>query len=168
MTVVALLSGCGFHLRGQSEGVRPLPTYYLDVSNRALGSELKRQLIEAGGQTASGRQGYSVIEITGVTTKRETTTVDAEGRISGVRLVMELAFRVFNSKGLVTIERQTLHVSERLSYDHSLILQMQSKERVLENSLRQKLAEQLIKQLLRVQAAPGKVSSRLTATPALA
>jgi len=128
VAVVAILSGCGFHLRGQSEEASPLPAYYLDVSDRTFGSELKRQLIQAGGGTASDREGSSVIEITDVATTRVTTTVDAEGRTTGIRLRMELTFRLLSEKGLVLVDHQTLHAQDDLSYDHTIILQMQAKE----------------------------------------
>jgi|TARA_B100001079_G_scaffold81768_3_gene70215 LPS-assembly lipoprotein len=168
VAVVAILSGCGFHLRGQSEEASPLPAYYLDVSDRTFGSELKRQLIQAGGGTASDREGSSVIEITDVATTRVTTTVDAEGRTTGIRLRMELTFRLLSEKGLVLVDHQTLHAQDDLSYDHTIILQMQAKEGELKKSLHQKLAKQLLEKLLQEQANPDKASLLSTTTRSVA
>ena len=81
---------------------------------------------------------------------------------------MELTFRLLSEKGLVLVDHQTLHAQDDLSYDHTIILQMQAKEGELKKSLHQKLAKQLLEKLLQEQANPDKASLLSTTTRSVA
>ncbi len=151
LLALALVSGCGFHLRGQT----PLPAVmtrpYIDTTDQysALYSALQAQLRAAGATPAgSAAEASGTIRLHVDKTGREVLSVTADNKPGEYEVYYATEYSV-TSGTTELLALQKVRLTRDYGYDETAVLAKEHEER----SLRAALAEEIAALILRRLAA---------------
>lgn len=150
-----LLGACGFHLRGQ-EGM-PFHTLYLDAGdpNTLLIGDLRRSLEDNHITLVnSAEQADVVLNIVSETSDKQILTLGATGRVTEFRLIYRVSLRAYDLKKQDWLRAEEIATQRDFSYDDTLILAKESEERLLYQSMRSDMVEQIIRRLSHAKPMP--------------
>jgi LPS-assembly lipoprotein len=146
---LALLAGCGFHLRGQA----PLPavaaTPYVETEDRysPLYSALDRRLRAAGARPAASAAGASVVIRLHVDdTGRELLSVTAENKPGEYEVYYAAEYSVTNG-ATELISRKQVKLTRDYGYDESAVLAKEHEEESLRVALAGEIADLILRRL---------------------
>jgi LPS-assembly lipoprotein len=146
---LALLAGCGFHLRGQA----PLPavaaTPYVETEDRysPLYSALDRRLRAAGARPAASAAGASVVIRLHVDdTGRELLSVTAENKPGEYEVYYAAEYSVTNG-ATELISRKQVKLTRDYGYDESAVLAKAHAEESLRVALAGEIADLILRRL---------------------
>jgi len=147
---VALLSGCGFHLRGDID----LPEEMSEVTlagthpNGELGVAVRNGFARLGGQVVdSGSGARSVLVITQDSYSRRVLSVDSIGQANEYELAYTLGFRLDDADGAIRVVQQSINLRRQYRFDPNLTLSKADEEARLVREMRQDAARQLLRRL---------------------
>lgn len=144
----ALLSSCGFKLRGARD--LPFETIYLGFPpNSPFGTELARN-IRAGTRTRvidQRDQAEAILEILSELREREVLALNAQGRAREFQLRLKLAFRLADNKGREFIAPTLLSARRDVSFNDAQVLAKESEEALLFRDMQTDLVQQLLRRL---------------------
>jgi LPS-assembly lipoprotein len=144
--VALLVSGCGFHLRGNivlPEGMQALSVKAVDPLNPlklVLEQKLRSSKIFDADATSS-------IEILGDELVRETLSVNDRARVSEFELQYRISFRI--NQDQTEGATQNLEVRREYSFDEAQALGAAQEEAILTEELRGELADMVLARLQR-------------------
>lgn len=149
--LLVIASGCGFKLRGLYDIPPSLTT--VAVTSDQRDSELVRTLqqsLRANGVLINNQAPYR-IELLEENMTRRTLSLDSSARASEYELRGEVTFQVTNAEGERVLTPRSL-VSERsYNVDSSNITASESQEPILRQQIRQDIAQQIMRQYIRIQ-----------------
>jgi LPS-assembly lipoprotein len=152
-TILALgLAACGFQLRGSAE--LPFQTIYVPEGT-GIGLSLKRE-IEAGSHTRvveNSKQAQAQIQFTQEIQTSQILSLDANGRVSALRLLYTVSFRVADIKGGDFVPPTTLRLSRDITYNNADILAKQAEQTLLYRDMKNDMVQQIM-QLLAASKPP--------------
>lgn len=151
IALMFLVSGCGFHLRGQAPLPASLATPFIDSSDRytPLHAALEARLRAAGARLATDPAAASaVIHLHKDETGRELLSVSANNTPGEFEVYYTVEYSV-SAGGGELLKRQQVTLTRDFSYDETAVLAKEHEER----SLRAALAEELASLMLRRLAA---------------
>lgn len=166
-SVVALLTGCGFRLRGSIE----LPAELTEVAikgtrpNGELGIALRNGFARVGGQVVeSVDDARSVLVITHDSSDRRVLSVDSIGQANEYELAYTLGFRLDDPDGNNRVVQQSINLRRQYRYDPTQTLAKADEEARLVREMRQDAVRQMLRRLKArldnpVPAAPKASSS---------
>jgi LPS-assembly lipoprotein len=146
---LALLAGCGFHLRGQGDLPQNMGPVYLQVqAESALTRELRqsfdrRNIVLAG----SAAQARTVLRITREDSGRRVLSVGSGGRAREYELYHVVEFDVRGPGEAVRLEHQALTAIRDYSFDETQVLGKAGEEAVLREDMNRELASRILRQL---------------------
>ncbi len=152
LALLALLSGCGFQMRGET----PLPfnTLYVGVPhNTHFGANLRRALRAASPNTRlvdTPKQAQVLLQQVANQRLINDTTLNAQGQVEEYELGIRFTFRVIDPKGNAILPDTTFTTYRELPYNTSASQALSS----LINSLYDAMEQSLINRILRRLAAP--------------
>jgi LPS-assembly lipoprotein len=151
LLVIIIMSGCGFHLRGQTS----LPSYllepYVKGNDRELGERLESELISRGASPLTdASDASSIIELLQVSYLREVGALDTHGKVRGYVLKYEVVYRVVEPDLNVVVDQTRLTLSRNLDYDLGEILQLQHDEELLRREIIDEVVKRIIMRLTTV------------------
>ena len=149
-SVVALLSGCGFHPRGGIELPAELTEVALEGTrpNGELGVALRNGFARVGGQVVdSGESASSVLVITQDSFSRRVLSVDSIGQANEYELAYTLGFRLDDPDGTNRVVQQSINLRRQYRFDPNLTLAKADQEARLVREMRQDAARQLLRRL---------------------
>lgn len=162
--LLALLAGCGWHLRGggqspQLAGAR----LYLDVQPAVsnLRPEVVRGLRLGGADLAEQAEGAARLVLLAEEVQRRPAAVSSDARVQEYELNYGLSYRLEAADGGVLIAPEVIRASELYDYDPGNVLSAQSREAQLLERLRQDAVRRV---LARVKAALAQGSARAPAS----
>ncbi|WP_246583194.1 LPS assembly lipoprotein LptE [Candidatus Vallotia tarda] len=120
-TVVLLLSGCGFQLRGNySFPFKRLALIGLGIE---LSTKIQR-MVESGSQTRIVRGVDSADAILSISEERSAIAVsrNVDGHVDQYKLNYTMSYQLLNSDGAVLLPPSTLHLNRLMSYSDQYIL----------------------------------------------
>jgi LPS-assembly lipoprotein len=144
--VALLVSGCGFHLRGNivlPEGMQALSVKAVDPLNPlklVLEQKLRSNKLFDADATSS-------IEILGDELVRETLSVNDRARVSEFELQYRISFRI--NQDQTEGATQNLEVRREYSFDEAQALGAAQEEAILTEELRGELADMVLARLQR-------------------
>lgn len=145
----ALLSGCGFHLRGDvalPSSMEPL-SIQADVRS-GLGRELRRALRQSQVRLASTtKTAGAVLLLEREQTGRRVLSVDAGGKVREYELSHTAVFRVRRPDGSELVPEQTLTVVRDYRFDPSEALSKAGEQEVLRREMERALAQAILRRL---------------------
>jgi LPS-assembly lipoprotein len=148
--VVALLSGCGFQLRGSIE----LPVELTEVAiegtrpNGELGVALRNGFARVGGEVVdSVASARSVLVISQDSSSRRVLSVDSIGQANEYELAYTLGFRLDDPDGNNRVVQQAINLRRQYRYDPTKTLAKADEEARLVREMRQDAVRQMLRRL---------------------
>ncbi len=153
--LIALVAGCGFHLRGSGQAYTlPFKTVYLGVAdNSPLGIELARN-IRGNGQTEIVRDAKSaqaVIEILSEARDKAILSLNFQGRVREYTLTYALRFQVKDSRGRELMAPNEIALKRNISFNESQVLAKEAEEALLYRDMQTDLVQQIIRRLATIK-----------------
>ncbi|WP_417583478.1 LPS assembly lipoprotein LptE [Nitrincola sp.] len=149
--LLLLLSGCGFKLRGLYDIPESLKQVtLLSDSNDSRLENILKQALEANGVEITGQAPYR-IELMEQRFDRRTLSLDSSARASEYELRGEVTFRVTNQDGEELLPARSLISERSYNVDSSNITASDSQEPVLRQQMHQDLAQQIMRQYIRLR-----------------
>jgi len=145
--LLALLSACGFHLRGDIELPPALQETYLESKNPYTGMAraLRVELEAAGGRVVeSGEHASAVLHIVREISENRILSVGSTGKASEYELFNEVVFSLSDAEGKVLIKPQTVRITRDLVFDETELLGKLSEAEGIHKQMRRNLARQII------------------------
>lgn len=148
LTAFALLSACGFHLRGASEF--PFKKIYVVGSESTpFGAALRRNL--KGQKNArlvdSEAQADVVLQILGERPEKVILSLTVQGLVREYTLNSYLTFQVRNSNGKIYLAPTTIVLHRIISYNENVVLSKAAEETMLYNDMQSDMVQQVVRRL---------------------
>ncbi len=142
-----LLAACGFHLRGSVVLPPVLKVTLLQASNpwEGMAAALRAELESAGARvTSDPDEATAVLKVIGERSLRRVLSVGSGGKASEYELFEEVTFAVYDPRGRVLVEPQTLGMTRDLVFDENRLLGKVSEADELRELMHRALARQII------------------------
>ena len=146
VALAALLSSCGFHLRGQQ--TLPFETLYVPGAT-PLVVELKRNLA-AGTHTrlvANEREAQAILGFTNETREKVILSFNTSGLVREFQLRYRIGFRVYDPKGRDFIPANEIQLTRDISFNDTQVLAKETEEQLLYRDMQADMVQQLIRRL---------------------
>jgi len=146
----ALVSGCGFQLRGAANLPEEMSTTWVNIpdATSAFARELELLLRGNGVTLADGPgQGVAELRITRERITRRALTISGDARVREFELVFDLQFSLVDASGGVLLGPESLRLERDFQFDEQEILGATTEEELLREELRRSMAAALIRRL---------------------
>src|SRR6056297_402711 len=146
----ALVSGCGFQLRGAANLPVEMSTTWVKVPDpsSAFARELELLLRGNGVTIADGSgQGVAELRILRERITRRALSISGDARVREFELVFELQFSLVDASGEPLLGPDTLRLERDFQFDEQEILGAATEEELLRENLRRSMAAALIRRL---------------------
>jgi LPS-assembly lipoprotein len=145
---LALLSGCGFQLRGSAE--LPFETLFIP-GNTPLAVELKRN-VTAGSTTrvvATPGEAEAVFGFTQEQRDKIILSFNTQGRVSEYQLRYKVGFRVTDSNGgKVYLPTSEIQLTRDVSYSDAQVLAKEAEEQQLYRDMQRDMVQLILRRLV--------------------
>ena len=145
---VALLSGCGFHLRGPQ--ALDFATVHINVPEQSeFGAQLRR-LIATTGTTRveeDAARAEARLQILANDRGREILSLTGAGKVREYQLVQSLRFQLLDRAGKALIPPTGLSARREYTFDDSQVLGKEQEEALLYRDMQNDLVQQLMRRL---------------------
>ncbi|MFM9972633.1 MAG: LPS assembly lipoprotein LptE [Burkholderiales bacterium] len=150
LPLVAMLSGCGFQLRGQSN--LPFDTLYVAGASPML-VELKRN-VAAGSNTkvvdqAAGAE--AVLALSLEAREKVILSLDTAGRVREYQLRYRVGFVVHDGKGNNWIPTSEIALTRDISFNDAQIIAKEAEEALLYRDMQSDMVQQIVRRLTRAK-----------------
>lgn len=159
VSLLLLLSACGFQLRGHYQ----VPEFLQSVTLQTPGasSNLRQDLrLELERKNIVPTGGELILEIVRENLTRQTSTVDSSARAAEYTLIFTVEFRVKRVDGQYTGRTQPLILRRSYQYSDSNVSGKAAEEETLVRELQRDAAQQIVRQLCALQALPAANSDK--------
>lgn len=149
LALLAMASGCGFHLRGKEPLPASLVMPYIDAEDRytALYAALDKRLRAAGAQPAANAASASaVIRIHLDDTGRELLSVTADNKPGEYEVYYAAEFSVTSGESEL-LARQPVKLTRDYGYDETAVLAKEHEEESLRVALAADIADLILRRL---------------------
>lgn len=154
--IAALLSACGFHLRGSY--TLPWETLYINLPKfDVLRAELKRN-IEASTQTQivnDPKQAQASLVILRNDSLRNILSLDAKGNQREIQLTRAFVYQLKDAKGKPLGPNGQIVLQRDMTYDDNLIYAKQGEEAMIQREIQDDLVQQLLRRLAAFKPDPN-------------
>jgi LPS-assembly lipoprotein len=144
---LALLAGCGFHLRGTSQ--LPFETLYIPGAN-PLAVELRRN-VKAASKTRlvdSPGTAQAVLGFTQETREKVILSFTSAGKVNEYRLRYRVGFRVTDPKGAqVFLPSSEILLTRDMTYNDAQIIAKENEEALLYRDMQTDMVQQILRRL---------------------
>ena len=145
---VALLSGCGFHLRGPQ--ALDFATVHINVPEQSeFGAQLRRLIATTGttrGEEDAARA-EARLQILANDRGREILSLTGAGKVREYQLVQALRFQLLDRAGKALIPPTSLSARREYTFDDSQVLGKEQEEALLYRDMQNDLVQQLMRRL---------------------
>ena len=148
LVAALLLSGCGFHLRGEAN--LPFDTMYVQAAPTSpFGIKLKR-VIGASSKTKitdNPKDAQVTLQILSELPQKVILSLSSAGLVSEFRLIYRVSYRLTDSKGLELIPTTGITLQRDFAFNDSAVLSKESEEALYFRDMQSDAAEQLVRRL---------------------
>lgn len=156
LLALMLMSGCGFHLRGQAG--MPFSTMYISTPQPGTPflNELRRNL-ETNKVTLvqSADQAEVILEIVFEQADKQVLTLGADGRVNEFRLSYMVSLRAYDLKHQTWLPAQELTQQRDYSFDDTQILAKEAEALQLQKGMQSEMVQQLLRRLSSAKPRPA-------------
>ncbi len=168
LTVFALslvLSGCGFHLRGNIPLDDGIKNMYISAPDGNFKDLLEDRLTKLGAQLATAPGGADVIlNVTGAQSSRTVGTLDDRGKVNSYNVVFTVNYQLLDQADNAIRPDATLRESRRYDFDPQNVIEAESEEADLLEDMEKEAVLKVIRKLAAItDFDPNKVQVK-TAT----
>lgn len=146
-SLLALLSACGFHLRGEVELPPLLQDTYIDSDDPFTGiaRPLRTQLERSGASVLESREKASaVLRIISERSENRVLSVGSSGKATEYELFNEVVFSLSDAAGKVMIGPQTVRMTRDLTFDETELLGKLSEADGIHRQMLDSIARQIL------------------------
>jgi LPS-assembly lipoprotein len=146
--LVALLAGCGFHLRGEAH--YEFETLFLNSpAAQPLTADLRRSLegIGTAHLVASADKAQVILDIASVENNKQILSLSSGGKVSEFLLSKRVLFRVHDAAGNDWLPTSELVVRRTYSYSDSAALPKEAQEQRLWREMQDDAVQQIVRRL---------------------
>ncbi len=150
ISLVVLLSACGFQLRGEARLPAAMSQTQLMASDQtsAFVRELERLLTANGVALTDARtESAARLRIVSERMRREALTIAGDARVREFVLIFEVTLSLVDADDRVLMPEETLRLSRDYSFDEQEILAATREEEFLRADLRQSMAARVLRRL---------------------
>ena len=155
LAAAALLSACGFHLRGSTvQDSMPFRSIFIVVPDTSqLGIELKRNLRVGNEAIVAGEQqdAQVVMEVLGEKRTKSILSMNVQGRAREYTLNYELRYRVRDAKNRELIAPSAITLTRTLTFTETHALARESEEDLLYRDMQTDMVQQVMRRLAAVK-----------------
>ena len=149
LSISALVTGCGFQLRGQAE--IPYTSLYVDGNpGSPLVVNLQR-MIRAGGHknrlAKSSDTAERTIQILSETSNKVILSISGTGRVGEYQLQYRVRYRLLAPKGKEILAPAEIVLSRDMSYNDTLVLAKGSEEQLDYRDMQNDAAQQILRRI---------------------
>ncbi len=148
--IAAVLTGCGFHLRGTVSGKLPYKTIYIALPDTSEINIWLQRYIKASGNTeilGDPQAAEAIFQQVNDGRQKTILSVNAQGRVREYRLQMNYTFRVVNAKGQVLVAPNEINLVRDITYNDSAVLAKDLEEAMLWRDMNTDLVNQIMRRL---------------------
>ncbi len=150
MLLLASLSGCGFHLRGQAQ--LPFSSAFVDAhANSGLGKALRDALALENKLADKPENAGIRVQIAEESRARSILALSGGGKVREYRLTLRYLLAVYDAKGGELIAPSEMVQVRDYSYSDSEILAKTVEEATLYRSMEQNALQQIMRRLSYIQ-----------------
>lgn len=146
----AIITGCGFQLRGTASGNLPYKSLYIALPETADVRIWLERYINAAGSTKivdTAKEADAVFHQLNDSRIKTILSVNAQGRVREYRLQLDYRFQVINSKGQILVKPNEVSLSRDITFDDSNILAKDLEEGLLWRDMNNDLVNQIMRRL---------------------
>jgi len=150
VSALVLLSGCGFHLRGNIDLPAGLQQMHIQgvTKHSELGLELQRSLSTSGVNVVDSSAAQVILKVSPPAFERRLLTVSgASGKVAEYELIYTLNVSLHDRKGKVLLAPQTLRQLRDYTYDRDNVLGKGNEETRLKADMQRDLVRQVLNRL---------------------
>lgn len=157
LLAVAMLSACGFHLRGAADMAMPFKSIYLGfASTSTLGNALRRNIRGAGSTVIATdpKDAEAILDVLSETREKIVLSLNNQGRVREYTLIYTFKFRVRDNKGTEFLAPTEIRLTRDINYDETQTLAKESEEVMLYRDMQNDLVAQILRRLSAIQRQP--------------
>jgi len=151
ISALVLLSGCGFHLRGNIDLPADLKKMHVQGASKysPMGLELRRSLKANGVDIVKNQSAAQVmLKVTPLKFERRLLSVSgASGKVAEYELIYTLNISLLDRKGQVLLASQTVRQLRDYTFDRDNVLGKGNEEARLKANMRSDLVRQILTRL---------------------
>jgi LPS-assembly lipoprotein len=155
LMLAALLSACGFKLRG-SDGQfnMPFQSIYLGFPDTSpLGTELKRNLRAQTTVALDPKVADAQLDVISESRGKTILSLNSQGRVREYSLTTTLVFRVRNKIGVEILAPTEITLKRSISFNETQTLAKESEEALLYRDMQTDLVQQILRRLAAIKPA---------------
>jgi LPS-assembly lipoprotein len=150
LVISALVSGCGFHLRGSLPLPDQLSVIAVSTSDQDVKEEMVNALEASGAQVVADPAGArSLLDMYEVKFTRTVRTINTRGKVTGYILRYDVSYRVVNEAG-DELRDSTLALQRDYNFDPNQVLQAEEEEEALREDMIEELTQRIMRQLVTI------------------
>jgi LPS-assembly lipoprotein len=160
LSVLFVLSGCGFHLRG-AFSIPPFlhvlnvsPNQPFDPFQRALIRTLKSNKIEVVDISMAKTKGAALLTLFSQAFSERTIAYGSDGQPNRAILELKITYQLTDPQGKVIVSDATVEVERELTLNPNAVLGTQNERNRLQSDLHLDAASQLVRQLSTLPTRP--------------
>tara|TARA_Y100000588_G_C14151824_1_gene880890 strand:- start:166 stop:663 length:498 start_codon:yes stop_codon:yes gene_type:complete len=147
--LTAILSGCGFQLRGDIDVSEAAGRLYIDTPNYAVEDEFTVFLLDAGVTvTESADTADSVLKLQGEQYEKRTLSVDpTTGKGREFEVTYSITFSLRSVEGEILIQRQSIELHRDYLFDVDQVIGKSQEEGLLQAEMRRDAVQQILRRI---------------------
>lgn len=147
----AVLSSCGFQLRGQY--TMPFASVFVSTPGASIvAAALKRELTNSPARLmASPKDADAQLNIIEDRRDRQILSLSGAGRVREYELKLRVSYQLIDAKGSVFIPTSEIRLSRILSYDDSRIIAKQQEEALLFQDMERDAVAQILRRMAAIK-----------------
>jgi len=142
----AILSGCGFQLRGQAS--LPFSTLFVPGSS-PLAVELKRNVVASTHTRLVDRErdAQAILGFTNEAREKVILSFNSSGLVREFQLRYRVGFRVYDAKGRDYVSASEIQLTRDISFNDAQVLAKESEEQLLYRDMQSDMVQQIIRRI---------------------
>ena len=147
----ALLSACGFQLRGQY--TLPFSSVYVSTpGSSVVASDLKRELANIPTKLmTTAKDADAQLNVIEDRRDRQILSLSGAGRVREYELKLRVVYQLIDARGSVFIPTSEIQLSRILSYDDSRIIAKQQEEALLYQDMERDAVGQILRRMTAIK-----------------
>ncbi|MDZ7840516.1 MAG: LPS assembly lipoprotein LptE [Gammaproteobacteria bacterium] len=149
LVAASLVTGCGFHLRGQL----PLPEQLKVIAVSGTDGEFTEEMIDAletsGAQVVDEAEARALLDLYNVEFSRTVRTIDTRGKVTGYILRYEVSYRIVDDEG-EELRDTSMAMQRDYNFDPEQVLQAEQEEESLREDMVGEMVQRIMRQLVTI------------------
>ncbi|HMM65494.1 MAG TPA: LPS assembly lipoprotein LptE [Dokdonella sp.] len=148
--LAVLVSGCGFHLRGEAQLSPAMQVLSIEGADALspLGRDLRKALVRSGARVVEvGAEGAAVLRIGSNQLRTDVLSVGGNARANEYTIRYHVEFDVVDARGTALVARQTIELTRDFTFDATQALGIAAEQDLLTGELQRDMVQAILRRL---------------------